>query len=147
VELKDRIWNLAAKKLAGEATESELKELSDLLKNNPETANVVARLEDWWLSSREAERNNSVMLFNRIREKINIDQQYAARFNGPVTDKYSQINVSMMRNYLKVAWRNLTKHKVYSGLNIGGLAIGIKRRRLENDLPFTGQSRYPPGYY
>ena len=31
----------------------------------------------------------------------------------------------MYKNYLKIAWRNLIKNKVYSWINIGGLAIGI----------------------
>jgi putative ABC transport system permease protein len=31
----------------------------------------------------------------------------------------------MIRNYLKIAWRNLVKNKVYSFINIGGLAVGI----------------------
>lgn len=31
----------------------------------------------------------------------------------------------MLRNYLKTAWRNLIKNKIYSIINIGGLAIGL----------------------
>jgi putative ABC transport system permease protein len=31
----------------------------------------------------------------------------------------------MIKNYLKIAWRNLTKNKVYSFINISGLALGI----------------------
>src|ERR1700743_1360468 len=31
----------------------------------------------------------------------------------------------MIRNYLKIAWRNLVKNGVYSLLNISGLAAGI----------------------
>ncbi|HEU5052078.1 MAG TPA: ABC transporter permease [Hanamia sp.] len=31
----------------------------------------------------------------------------------------------MLKNYFKIAWRNLMRHKVYSGINIFGLAIGI----------------------
>jgi putative ABC transport system permease protein len=31
----------------------------------------------------------------------------------------------MFKNYLKIAWRNLTGNKVYSGLNIVGLAAGM----------------------
>ncbi|WP_435357069.1 ABC transporter permease [Emticicia sp. SJ17W-69] len=31
----------------------------------------------------------------------------------------------MLRNYLKIAFRNLAKNKVYSFINIGGLAVGI----------------------
>lgn len=30
----------------------------------------------------------------------------------------------MLRNYLKIAWRNLTKHKLFSFINIFGLASG-----------------------
>ncbi|MFN3851154.1 MAG: ABC transporter permease [Spirosomataceae bacterium] len=31
----------------------------------------------------------------------------------------------MIRNYLKIAWRNIQRNKVYSAINIGGLAIGM----------------------
>jgi len=31
----------------------------------------------------------------------------------------------MFKNYLKIAWRNLTKNKGYTAINIGGLALGI----------------------
>ncbi len=31
----------------------------------------------------------------------------------------------MIKNYIKIAWRNLGKHKMYSFINIAGLAIGI----------------------
>jgi putative ABC transport system permease protein len=31
----------------------------------------------------------------------------------------------MLQNYFKIAWRNLYKNKVYSFINIGGLAVGM----------------------
>ena len=31
----------------------------------------------------------------------------------------------MLKNYFKIALRNLWKNKVYSAINIAGLAIGI----------------------
>src|SRR4029078_7162109 len=31
----------------------------------------------------------------------------------------------MIRSYFKIAWRNMMRHKAYSGINILGLAIGI----------------------
>jgi putative ABC transport system permease protein len=31
----------------------------------------------------------------------------------------------MIKNYLVVAWRNLSKHKLYSAINIIGLATGL----------------------
>ena len=35
------------------------------------------------------------------------------------------LSPEMLRNYLKIAFRNLTKNKAYSLINIGGLAIGM----------------------
>jgi len=31
----------------------------------------------------------------------------------------------MLKNYFKIAWRNMVKHKGYSVINIGGLAVGM----------------------
>ncbi|WP_162499765.1 ABC transporter permease [Mucilaginibacter terrigena] len=31
----------------------------------------------------------------------------------------------MIKNYLKIAWRNLARHKLYSFINIGGLGVGM----------------------
>src|SRR6202012_3388821 len=31
----------------------------------------------------------------------------------------------MIKNYLKIAWRNILNNKIYSGLNIIGLSIGM----------------------
>ncbi|GAB4035760.1 ABC transporter permease [Spirosoma jeollabukense] len=40
--------------------------------------------------------------------------------------QYSRLTyTTMLRNYLKIAFRNLTKHKVYSAINIAGLATGM----------------------
>jgi putative ABC transport system permease protein len=39
----------------------------------------------------------------------------------------------MIKNYLKIAWRNLKKNKIFSFINILGLTIGINR--MYDDLP------------
>ena len=31
----------------------------------------------------------------------------------------------MLKNYLKIAWRNIVKNKLFSFINIAGLAIGL----------------------
>src|ERR1700730_13380622 len=36
-----------------------------------------------------------------------------------------QIPLPLLKNYLKLAWRNLRKNKAFSFLNISGLAIGM----------------------
>jgi putative ABC transport system permease protein len=40
-------------------------------------------------------------------------------------DKLNRYFMFMIKNYLKAAWRNITRNKVYSAINIAGLAIGI----------------------
>ncbi|MBD2753489.1 permease prefix domain 2-containing transporter [Spirosoma validum] len=48
------------------------------------------------------------------------------RFVKRVAEPYSNpSNIDMLRNYLKIALRNLVRHKVYSAINIGGLAVGM----------------------
>ncbi len=42
----------------------------------------------------------------------------------------------MVRNYLKIAWRNVRKARVFSMLNIAGLGIGLTICLLIN--PFVG---------
>lgn len=47
----------------------------------------------------------------------------------------------MIRNYFKTAWRNLTKHKAFSIINIAGLSIGISicfiiMLYVQNELSF-----------
>jgi putative ABC transport system permease protein len=31
----------------------------------------------------------------------------------------------MLKNYFKTAWRNLKRNKIYSAINISGIAIGL----------------------
>src|SRR3954468_23188721 len=31
----------------------------------------------------------------------------------------------MLKNYFRIAWRNVTRHKAYTAINISGLAVGI----------------------
>ena len=46
-----------------------------------------------------------------------------ANING---SKFLKINtLDMYRNYLKIAWRSLIRSKLYSTINISGLAVGM----------------------
>ncbi len=53
----------------------------------------------------------------------------------------SPICSAMIKNYIKIAWRNLRKNKGYSALNIGGLALGMAAALLiliwvQNEMSF-----------
>lgn len=50
--------------------------------------------------------------------------RYIKRKPSPYPTTYSY-SPDMLQNYFKIAWRNLLKNKVYSFINIGGLAVGM----------------------
>jgi len=45
--------------------------------------------------------------------------------NSEQTQHYDKDHLAMLKNYIKIAFRNIAKHKAYHALNIGGLAIGV----------------------
>src|SRR5689334_2480548 len=34
-------------------------------------------------------------------------------------------HLAMLQNYLKIAWRTMTRQKMYTGIKIGGFALGL----------------------
>ena len=75
----------------------------------------------------------------------------AATLNHETTFKWSDeklIRNYMFRNYLKIAWRNLVKNKVYSALNIAGLAAGMAVALLIGLWIYSqyAYDRFLPGY-
>jgi hypothetical protein len=60
---------------------------------------------------------------------------------NPAMPKQSAETSDMIKNYFKIAWRNITRHKAYSTLNIAGLSIGMACSILillwvENELSY-----------
>jgi putative ABC transport system permease protein len=60
----------------------------------------------------------------------------------------------MIRNYFKIAWRQLTKQKMYAAIKIGGFAFGIAacllialyiRNELSYDQSYPDAGRIFPG--
>ena len=71
---------------------------------------------------------------NDLKKKRPFSKMERSQGNRPVvlrhetTFKWSseKINrISMFRNYLKIAWRNIIRHKTYSTINVAGLAVGF----------------------
>jgi transmembrane sensor len=69
-EHKEYTWNLIAKKLAGEATPQELRELEVLLRNNPELHYPVQTIADLWEHTSSADRRLAEEAFGRHLDRI-----------------------------------------------------------------------------
>lgn len=69
-EHKDYTWNLIAKKLTGEASPEELKELEILLRNNPELHYPMQTVSDLWNSSSPIHQKQAEHAFNRHLDRI-----------------------------------------------------------------------------
>ncbi|WP_336518479.1 hypothetical protein [Pollutibacter soli] len=63
------LWNLMAKKLAGESTETELSELNRILQSNPDAEYYLRVLEKWWLMT-ETQGPASGKAFEQFMEKM-----------------------------------------------------------------------------
>ncbi len=75
----------------------------------------------------------------------------AVNSNQETTPKWSSEKLNrnyMFKNYLKIAWRNLVHNKVYSALNIAGLATGMAVALLIGLWVYSQYSydRFLPGY-
>jgi len=56
---------------------------------------------------------------------LDVLQLFRPAIIKPVNNVYSLNNYDMFKNYFKIAWRNMFKHKMYSLINISGLTIGM----------------------
>jgi putative ABC transport system permease protein len=50
---------------------------------------------------------------------------WAMRRQSSTASQPFSLNSDMIRNYFKIAWRNLVKNKTYSAINIAGLSVGM----------------------
>jgi ABC-type antimicrobial peptide transport system permease subunit len=131
----ERIWTLIAKKLAGEATPEDLLELYDLLQENPEIHYSLEVFDELWQQNDFAKRR-PIAAYARFLKKM--EQQGIAfppgerkPLNPPPVQRKKRsfpklkLRPLMVRNNLKITWRNLARNKAYSIINITGLAIGM----------------------
>lgn len=69
-ENKEHIWNLIAKKLAGEASPEELRELELLLRNNPDLHYPLQTIDDLWKPADTRDRQAADQAFGRHLERM-----------------------------------------------------------------------------
>ncbi|WEK36505.1 MAG: ABC transporter permease [Candidatus Pseudobacter hemicellulosilyticus] len=143
---QERIWHLLGKKLAGEATGDELQELEELLRRSPDVTYSAGILSELWQQEKtpgRMEKKEVEDAFDRHLQRMaqkNADS--AAQEGGPIPEyeqpfpwtrpggakawlaQNLQTN-GKLNSYFKSAWRNLSRNKVFSVINISGLAIGM----------------------
>ena len=69
-EHKEYTWNLIAKKLTGEATPEELRELEILLRNNPDLHYPMQTITDLWKGTNSRDRKQAEIAFNRHLDRM-----------------------------------------------------------------------------
>ncbi len=118
--MDDRIWKLLARKLSGEASPDELRELEKLVKDNPDIHHSIdAFTKIWNAPVKEAADPDVQRLLNRVRRK---HEPIELR---KVPSVFSVNRNLMLGNHFKLAWRNLARGRVFSIIKILGLAMGI----------------------
>jgi putative ABC transport system permease protein len=133
--MDDRIWKLLARRLSGEATPDDLKELEKLVKENPHLHHSIDSFNTLWNAPVKESADPDVQkLLNRIRPKHEPSQL------RKIPSVFSVKNL-MLGNHFKIAWRNLARGRVFSIIKILGLAIGIASALLlflwiQNEMSF-----------
>jgi putative ABC transport system permease protein len=134
---QDLIWELIAKKLAGEASPEELKQLDELLQQHPNASYPMELLTHMWKQEAPDTTAAAEQAFNKHLDKwaqLKSDRQYAQQKNEQATASdrrkpgliYSFFNSNGVANhYFKLIWRGLMRSKSFSFINITGLAIGM----------------------
>jgi len=138
VKGQERIWILMARKLAGEAGEEELKELQQWQQQHPDEIYSLQILFDYWMSGQPENGETAEQAFEEHLLRM---QQLAAQPAAPsapsappgpasfpwkstILNRRRRHN-DLLKNYFKVSWRSFSRNKIFSAINISGLAIGI----------------------
>lgn len=127
---ENRIWNLIARKLSGEATAEELKELEDTRHQDSETNNYVEFLSSWWMMSEKANQEEINKAFQNHMERMHKTHMHnePEKSNGLNTPEVLQSKpdfkktrtyhffrcLSAFKNHLKLTWRNFVKPQIRS---------------------------------
>ncbi|MEP7376974.1 MAG: ABC transporter permease [Chitinophagaceae bacterium] len=120
---EDRIFLLIARKAAGEASEEEVRELEELIRTDPEIQFTVDNFFKLWnaVPKKQTAETNVKKLMQRIKQKDTFrigDEQGREIYN------FSKKNF-MIKNYFKIAWRNIVRRRAYTAINVLGLALGL----------------------
>src|ERR1700722_18704693 len=146
VKGQERIWILMARKLAGEASEEELKELQQWQQQHPDEIYSLQILFDFWMAKQPENREIAEQAFDehllRLQQLPPPAAQSAAAAAQPtisspaaqpsapapaapwgniMPNRRRRQHNDMLKNYFKVSWRSFSRNKIFSAINISGL--------------------------
>src|SRR5882757_2575179 len=113
---QDRIWKLITKKLTGEATAEDLRELQELLKAHPVQTYSLQLLIDLWKPAAKDDHDHDEpeAAFHRHMKRLASRQgktvvSAVSRYKPPENGKkgFLSLKYSLVRNYSKTIARNL----------------------------------------
>src|ERR1700733_12996094 len=98
MKIKDRILELAVKKLARQATVEELRELHERLKNDPDASAVLRLLFAKWTSSQQMSKADIDRNFEKkLKKRIRSYEPLKTAIANPV----KSISTAMFKSYWK----------------------------------------------
>jgi putative ABC transport system permease protein len=149
MENRDRIWLLISRKLTGEISETELRELKEFIRENPGMQPIMEFVIAIWKTGVQTNMPEVEQAFSRHMKRMKDLNRQHQELKSPVWEKktnigkslYQYFNLSIFNNYFKVIYRNLYRFKTFSIINITGLAIGMASAILillliQNELSF-----------
>ena len=87
---------------------------------------AVEELQEEGLETYEAWREALRRTGNQVELASEFDKvRYGASRRQERTRLDIRWTLAMLGNYLRTSWRHMGKHKVYSAINLGGLAVGL----------------------
>ena len=126
--VQDHIWTLIAKKLSGEANEEELRNIEQLLRENPDLHYPLQTVIDLWFSDLKSvgyEAPEALKRHIQRMKDLNIDFNYPLYEEGPAL-KTSWINKKFL------LWSGLALTVFTVALFLGNRATGINSPASQN---------------
>lgn len=129
----ERIWILISRKLTGEASETDLKELQEAIAKNPELQLFMELATDMWKPGAKNDMSSIEQAFSgHIKRTQDMTQRKTSEEKPIWKDEsalknsgFQFLNAGIFKNYFKVIYRNLYRFKSFTAINITGLAIGM----------------------
>jgi len=101
-EQQEHTWDLIAKKITGEATTDELKELEELLRAHPELFYPLTTIADFWKSSNPGDRRQAMEAEQALDRHLERSKALGVDLDAPAEDETR--GAEQPRRRLRRAW-------------------------------------------